>query len=105
MRDAVCTLGIEIRVGLHTGEVETVGEGLAGIAVHTGARVAAAAQPSEVLVCRTVADLVAGSGIRSGTGEPTCSKGVRGDWQLYAVEQMTGAARWLMRGGEPGRRR
>jgi class 3 adenylate cyclase len=63
MRDAVRTLGLEIRIGLHTGEVETAGEHLAGIAVHIGARVAAAAQPSEVLVSRTVADLVAGSGI------------------------------------------
>jgi class 3 adenylate cyclase len=87
MRDAVRTLGIEIRVGLHTGEVETAGEHLSGIAVHTGARVAAAAQPSEVLVSRTVADLVAGSGIpfRDRGAHPL--KGVPGDWQLYAVDR------------------
>jgi class 3 adenylate cyclase len=64
MRDAVHSLGLEIRVGLHTGEVGIVGADLPGIAVHIGARVAAAAQPGEVLVSRTVADLVAGSGIR-----------------------------------------
>ena len=87
MRDGVCTLGIEIRVGLHTGEVETVGEGLAGIAVHTGARVAAAAQPSEVLVSRTVADLVAGSGIPFRDRGTHLLKGIRGDWQLYAVDR------------------
>jgi hypothetical protein len=77
MRDAIRTLGIKIRVGLHTGEVETVGEHLVGIAVHTGARVAAAAQPSEVLVSRTVADLVAGSGIPFRTEGSTCSRASR----------------------------
>jgi class 3 adenylate cyclase len=68
MRDAVRPLGMEIRVGLHTGEVEVVGADLAGIAAHIGARVAAA-QPSEVLVSRTVADLVAGSGIEGSTAQ------------------------------------
>jgi class 3 adenylate cyclase len=85
MRDAVRTLGIEIRAGLHTGEVETAGEHLSGIAVHIGARVAAAAQPSEVLVSRTVADLVAGSGIPFRDRGTHLLKGVPGDWQLYAV--------------------
>jgi class 3 adenylate cyclase len=85
MRDAVRTLGLEIRIGLHTGEVETAGEHLAGIAVHIGARVAAAAQPSEVLVSRTVADLVAGSGIPFRDRGAHRLKGVPGDWQLYAV--------------------
>jgi class 3 adenylate cyclase len=85
MRDAVRTLGIEIRVGLHTGEVETAGEHLAGIAVHIGARVVAAAQPSEVLVSRTVADLVAGSGIPFRDRGTHPLKGVPGHWQLYAV--------------------
>jgi class 3 adenylate cyclase len=87
MRDAIRTLGIEIRVGLHTGEVETAGGGLAGIAVHTGARVAAAAQPSEVLVSRTVADLVAGSGIPFRDRGTHPLKGVPGHWQLYAVDR------------------
>jgi class 3 adenylate cyclase len=87
VRDAIRTLGIKIRVGLHTGEVETAGEHLAGIAVHTGARVAAEAQPSEVLVSRTVADLIAGSGIPFQDREAHLLKGVRGDWQLYAVDR------------------
>ena len=56
-------LGLEIRAGVHTGEVEVVGSDVAGIAVHTGARVAALAAPGEVLVSSTVKDLVAGSGI------------------------------------------
>jgi class 3 adenylate cyclase len=86
MRDAIRALGIEIRVGLHTGEVETRGEDLARIAVHIGARVAAAAQPGEVLVSRTVADLVAGSGIRFRDRGAHLLKGVPGDWQLYAVD-------------------
>jgi class 3 adenylate cyclase len=77
---------MELRVGLHTGEVETVGEDLAGIAVHIGARVAAAAQPSEVLVSPTVADLVAGSGIRFRERGVHLLKGVLGAWQLYAVD-------------------
>jgi class 3 adenylate cyclase len=87
MRDAIRTLGIEIRVGLHTGEVETVGAKLAGIAVHIGARVTAAAQPGEVLVSRTVADLVAGSGIPFRDRGTHPLKGVPGDWQLYAVDK------------------
>jgi class 3 adenylate cyclase len=87
MRDAVRSLGVEIRVGVHTGEVETVGEGLAGIAVHIGARVAAAALPGEVLVSRTVADLVAGSGIRFTDRGSHRLKGVPGMWQLYGVDR------------------
>ena len=86
MRDAVRPLGIEIRVGLHTGEVEAVGEDLAGTAVQIGARVAAAARPGEVLVSRTVTDLVAGSGIRFRERGVHLLKGVPGTWQLYAVD-------------------
>jgi class 3 adenylate cyclase len=82
---AVRPLGIRIRAGLHTGEVEFVDGDVRGIAVHIGARVAALARPDEVLVSRTVADLVAGSGIafeERGTHE---LKGVPGSWELYAV--------------------
>jgi class 3 adenylate cyclase len=61
--DALERLGLPARSGLHTGECEVVGDKLAGIAVHTGARVAALAGPGEVLVSQTVRDLVAGSGI------------------------------------------
>jgi pimeloyl-ACP methyl ester carboxylesterase len=82
---AVRELGLELRAGLHTGECELIGEKVAGVAVHTGARVAAAAQPGELLVSSTVKDLVAGSGIEfddRGTHE---LKGVPGEWRLYAV--------------------
>lgn len=65
IRDAVAQLGIEVRAGLHTGEIELVGEDIGGIAVHIGARVAAAAGPSEVLVSNTVRDLTAGAACRS----------------------------------------
>jgi hypothetical protein len=64
IRDAVAALGLVVRTGLHTGECEVSGEKVAGIAVHVGARVAAAAAPGEILVSGTVKDLVAGSGLR-----------------------------------------
>jgi class 3 adenylate cyclase/pimeloyl-ACP methyl ester carboxylesterase len=86
--ESVRGLGLEIRAGLHTGEVELAGDSVRGIAVHTGARVAAQAGPSEVLVSQTVKDLVAGSGIEfqnRGTHE---LKGVPGEWRLYAVTQL-----------------
>jgi class 3 adenylate cyclase len=83
--DAVRELGIDIRAGLHTGEVELAEDKPRGIAVHIGARVSARAEPGEVLVSNTVKDLVAGSGIEfddRGTAE---LKGVPGEWRLYAV--------------------
>lgn len=79
-------LGIEVRAGLHTGECEIIGDDVGGIAVHIGARVAAAAGPSEVLVSSTVKDLVAGSGIQFLDAGTHALKGVPGDWRLYAVE-------------------
>jgi class 3 adenylate cyclase len=85
IRDEVQTLGIEIRAGLHTGEVERHGEDLAGMAVHIGSRVAAAASAREVLVSRTVKDLVTGSGIVFEDRGERELKGVPGTWQLYAV--------------------
>ncbi len=84
-RDAVRKLGLDIRAGLHTGECELVGEKVAGIAVHTGARVAGAAGPGEVLVSQTVKDLVAGSGIEFEDRGEQELKGVPGTWRLYAV--------------------
>jgi class 3 adenylate cyclase len=84
-REAVRDLGIEIRAGLHTGEVEVMGDDIAGIAVNIGARVGAAAGPGEVLVSRTVTDLVAGSGIGFADRGVHALKGVPGEWQLYAV--------------------
>jgi len=86
VRDAVRDLGIEIRAGLHTGEVERRGTAAAGLAVHVGARVAALAQASEVLVTSTVQMLVLGSGIGFADRGQHRLKGVPDQWQLYAVE-------------------
>ena len=61
--DAAPDLGLQVRVGLHTGEIELRGDDIGGISAHVGARVAALAAPDEVLVSRTVRDLVAGSGL------------------------------------------
>jgi len=85
-RDAVRELGIEIRAGLHTGEVEVMDDDVRGIAVNIGARVGSAAEPGEVLVSRTVTDLVVGSGIKFADRGLHSLKGVPGEWQLYAVE-------------------
>jgi class 3 adenylate cyclase len=87
IRDAVVTLGIRIRAGLHTGECEVVGDKLGGLAVHIGARVAAAAGPGEVWVSSTVRDLVAGSGLRFGDRGLHALKGVPDEWHLFAVER------------------
>jgi class 3 adenylate cyclase len=70
---------------LHTGECELVDGKVAGIAVHTGARVAAEAQPREVLVSSTVKDLVAGSGLRFEDRGVHELKGIPGEWRVYAV--------------------
>jgi class 3 adenylate cyclase/alpha-beta hydrolase superfamily lysophospholipase len=84
--EEVRSLGIEVRAGLHTGECELVGDDVAGMAINIGARVSSLAGPGEVLVSRTVKDLVYGSGIEfAERGEHTL-KGVPGGWQLYAVE-------------------
>lgn len=82
---AVRTLGIEVRAGLHTGEIELFGDDVGGIAVHVGARVAGAAGAGEVLVSSTVKDLVAGSGIRFADRGLHVLKGVPGDWRLFAA--------------------
>jgi pimeloyl-ACP methyl ester carboxylesterase len=86
-RDAVRTLGIKIRAGLHTGECEVMGDKLVGIAVHIGARVAARAEPDEVLVSSTVKDLVSGSGIDFVERGTHPLKGVPGEWRLFAAAQ------------------
>jgi class 3 adenylate cyclase len=82
---AVRELGLEVRAGLHTGEVELHDQKVTGLAVHIGARVSAAAGASEILVTRTVADLVAGSGIEFQERGERALKGVPGTWQLFAV--------------------
>jgi pimeloyl-ACP methyl ester carboxylesterase len=83
--DEVRSFGLEVRAGLHTGECELADGKPAGIAVHTGARVAAHAAPGEVLVSSTVKDLVAGSGIAFEERGAHELKGIPGEWRLYAV--------------------
>jgi len=83
--DAVRGIGLEIRAGLHTGEIELAGSSVRGIAVHIGARVAAEAGAGEVLVSSTVKDLVAGSGIRFADRGPHVLKGVPGEWRLFSA--------------------
>jgi pimeloyl-ACP methyl ester carboxylesterase len=87
IRDALLPLGINIRAGLHTGEIETMGKDIAGLGVHIGARVSALAGPGEVLVSRTVKDLVSGSGIVFEDRGLHTLKGVPEPWQVYAVAQ------------------
>ncbi len=78
-------LGLEVRAGLHTGECEIMGDDMGGIAVHIGARIAALAGPSEVLVSSTVKDLVAGSGLSFRDHGAALLKGVPGEWRLFSV--------------------
>jgi len=85
--ESVRDLGLEVRAGLHTGEVELAGHAVRGIAVHTGARVASAAGAGEVLVSQTVKDLVAGSGIEFEDRGAHDLKGIPGEWRLYAVRR------------------
>ncbi len=83
--EGVRELQIEVRAGLHTGECELVDGKVAGIAVHTGARIASLAAPGEVLVSSTVKDLVAGSGMAFQERGLEDLKGIPGEWRLYAV--------------------
>jgi class 3 adenylate cyclase len=87
MVEAARTAGLELRAGLHAGEVEVRGEDIGGLAVHIAARVIALAAGGEVLVTGTVRDLVVGSGmVFGGRGRHTL-KGVPGEWQVLAVER------------------
>jgi len=83
--DATAKLGIELRVGLHTGECEVRGEDLGGLAVHIAARIAAIAAPGEVLVSETVKGLIVGSGIPLSERGTHVLKGVPDEWRLFAV--------------------
>jgi class 3 adenylate cyclase len=83
--DASGELGIRVRAGVHTGECEVMGDDIGGLAVHIAARVSSLAEPSEVLVSRTVKDLVAGSGIEFSDRGTHTLKGVPDSWQLHAV--------------------
>jgi class 3 adenylate cyclase len=84
LAERIPELGINVRSGLHTGECERRGDDIGGIAVHIGARIAALAQPREVLVSSTVKDLVNGSGIAFADRSTHTLKGVPGEWRLYA---------------------
>jgi class 3 adenylate cyclase len=85
-RERLRPLGLQVRSGLHTGECELIGDDVGGIAVHIAARVAASAQPDEVLVSSTVKDLVAGSGLRFDDRGEHALKGVPGEWRLFLVQ-------------------
>jgi class 3 adenylate cyclase len=86
IRDAARSqFGVEVRTGLHTGEIEVIGDDVGGIAVHIGARVGASAGPGEVLVSGTVKDLVVGSGIEFEDRGERELRGVPGSWHLWAV--------------------
>jgi DNA-binding NarL/FixJ family response regulator len=86
VRDGVRGLGLEIRAGLHTGELERQGRGVSGVAVHIGARVVAVAGAGDVLVSSVVRDLLSGSGLRFADRGTHRLKGVPGDWRLFAAE-------------------
>jgi class 3 adenylate cyclase/pimeloyl-ACP methyl ester carboxylesterase len=86
VRQALADVGMTVRAGLHTGECELSEGKVGGIAVHIGARVAAHARPGQVLVSRTVKDLVAGSGIAFDERGPHELRGIPGEWPLYAVQ-------------------
>jgi class 3 adenylate cyclase/pimeloyl-ACP methyl ester carboxylesterase len=83
--DAVRSLGITIRAGLHTGEIELHGSGVGGLAVHLAARVMSVAQPAEVIVSSTLSDLVVGSGIGFEDRGSHTLKGIPGEWRLFRV--------------------
>jgi class 3 adenylate cyclase len=83
--DEVPSLGIEVRAGMHTGEVELIGDDVGGIAVHVAARIAAIAEGGAVLASRTVRDLVIGSGIEFDPCGRHSLKGVAEEWDVYAV--------------------
>jgi class 3 adenylate cyclase len=83
--DAVNSLGLEVRAGVHTGEVETINNKVGGVAVNIGARIAAVAGPGEVLVSSTVKDLTAGSGVAYEDAGEHELKGIPGAWRVYRV--------------------
>ncbi len=90
--EGLAGLGLEARIGVHVGECELHEGKLSGIAVNIGARIAAAANEGEVLVSRTVRDLVAGSGLGFEDRGERPLKGIPGTWQLYAASDEASAA-------------
>ena len=91
IRDGLRPMGLQIRAGLHTGEIELRAGDVAGIALHISARIEAEAAPGEILVSRTVVDLVAGSGIKFVERGSHHLKGVPESWELYEAD-LTGAS-------------
>jgi len=87
LRDALGAMGLDIRAGVHTGEVERLGNSVVGMAVHLGARVMAEAGPREVLVSSTVRDLVVGSGIAFSDVGVRALRGIPGEWRLFAAQR------------------
>ncbi len=85
IREALGALGLDVRAGLHTGEIELRDDDIAGIAVHIGKRVSSHAGPGKVFVSRTVADVIAGSDIELSDEGDHELKGVSGTWRLYSV--------------------
>lgn len=85
IRDEVGALGLEVRAGLHTGEIEVQPDDIAGLAVHIGARISALAIPGEILVSSTVKDLTVGSGLLFEDRGSHELKGVPGEWHLFEV--------------------
>ena len=88
VREQLASIGIQMRSGVHAGEFESRGSRIGGVAVAVGARIASEADTGEILVSRTVRDLVVGSGIRLADRGARPLKGVPGRWQLYAVESV-----------------
>ena len=90
--EAVRPLGLEVRAGVHTGEVERIGDKIGGLTVNIGARVAALAGPSEVAVSQTVRDLMVGSELVFHDRGARMLKGVPGEWRVYTVERSRAGA-------------
>jgi pimeloyl-ACP methyl ester carboxylesterase/class 3 adenylate cyclase len=86
VREEVAELGIDVRAGIHTGEVELIGDDVGGMAVNIGARIGALADPGEVLVSSTVRELVVGSGLEFEERGVEKLKGAPGEWRLFAIE-------------------
>lgn len=103
IRDAAHSLGLSIRAGVHTGEIELLATGIGGLAVHIGARVAALADPDEVLVSAAVPPLVAGSGIQFTPRGTHALKGVPDPWELFVDGALSEPVRSA--GRRPSRRR
>jgi len=95
LRQQVADLGIQLRSGIHTGECEAIGDDLGGLAVHIGARVAAVADPGEIVVSSTVKDLVVGSAMQFADRGEHELKGVPGSWRLYSLGEERAPGREL----------